>query len=174
MFNRVSDTAAVASDLLVLWTDAMLAAGSMKQSNIRFYATGRQFTGVQGTLRFDLSQAMTRFFRVGQFSMTNNNPFFVWVSLLNIVTSSVNPIAPQLYSWWLEDQRQFQCDFTGSYSLASAHTTSLAVADVIRVGLMHSFTGNLSSLGRDNMFYGEWMAIQEINEAGGVMGKPVW
>lgn len=61
---------------------------------------------------------------------------------------------------------------TGASTAPSASTSAPAGGDVIKVGILHSLTGTMA-ISEKSVVDAENLAIEEINKAGGVLGKQI-
>lgn len=110
----------------------------------------------------NVDQRLSRYVRIGRLRADASG-------LFDIVTETPRAIQAQTYNAWLPEYRGYSCDWSKQLNVQSVTTN---VQEVV-VGLLHSFQGNLSRITRESQFFGEWIAIQEINSNGGVLGLPI-
>lgn len=106
----------------------------------------------------NVDQYMNRFIRVGRINTQGG---------VDILSSSPRAVEALPYSPWLLESQGFACDWTSDKKGAKY------VLPTSKIGLLHSISGPRASMERNAVLFAELLAIEEINQKGGVLGRRI-
>ena len=151
---RATDSGVAAADLFGLWKVAVERGGSTHFNSVRLQALGVSFDGIQGSISLNTDQRVNRYVRYGKIPLGTYK-----AQVLNVPQSTVHP---NTYNYWLTTERSKTCDWSSTFNVDAVTDDENLDFDHVSLGIMHAFTGSLSTVERNSMFFGEYLAIQEV------------
>jgi urea transport system substrate-binding protein len=139
---------------------AVSAAGSNDATRVSMFARSVTVTAPQGAIRMNLNQHTSLHTRIGVVSFSALN------ASIPITFESHRVRKSHTWHPYIASSFGFDCDWSDSTR------GSKYKIDYVRVGILHSVTGALAFSER-SVVDAELLAIDEINDAGGVLGKTI-
>jgi urea transport system substrate-binding protein len=152
--TRVGDPMESAWNLVHLWAQAVATSGTFSGDTLREAMYGQTFEAPEGTVVMSTNHHLDKIARVGK----------VVDGSLSIVFERTNSLQCEPWSEYIAEDAGHKCDWS-----MSTRGEKYAY-DYVRVGILHSMTGDMSFSERFLVDI-ELLAIEQINKAGGINGK---
>lgn len=155
---HVSDPLNSAYEMVQMWRLAASKARSFGTDAVSSALFDLPFLAPEGNVTMRSSHHLSKPARIGQFTAAGS---------MTIVHSADYQIQPQPWSQDLDATAGYGCDWSDPVSKGMKY-----LMDVVSVGILHSTTGTMA-LSEQTVIDAEMLAIEEINESGGVNGKTI-
>ena len=153
----VNDPMESAYILINMWADAVRSSNSLDVGTIRSAMHGATYDAAQGLVTMNSNNHLSQTVRIGRVRQDG---------LFTIVFALDTPALPSPWSQNHLDSKGYACSHANNL-LGKKYKF-----DSIKVGILHSKTGTMS-LSEQSLIQAEMLAIEEINSAGGVLGKRI-